>query len=82
MPRAGTPLPIPSSAMKQLALAVATVAAFFAAAPRPALAQTPPSREEARALELGKEIFKLKANCQYCHKWDASGDQGYGGQQF
>ena len=65
--------------MKQLALAVALVAALGAAAAEPALAQTPPSREDARALEQGKEIYKLKANCQFCHKWDASGDQGYGG---
>src|SRR5260370_14191785 len=35
--------------------------------------------EEARLIEFGKEIFKSKAVCQYCHKWDASGDQGYGG---
>jgi mono/diheme cytochrome c family protein len=45
----------------------------------PAAAQTAPSREEIRALEQGKEIYKVKANCQFCHKWDASGDQGYGG---
>src|SRR6202140_1217558 len=42
-------------------------------------AQTAQSAEEARLLEFGKEIFKSKANCQFCHKWDASGDQGYGG---
>ena len=45
----------------------------------PTLAQTPQSAEEARFIEFGKEIFKSKAVCQYCHKWDASGDQGYGG---
>src|SRR5262245_23162434 len=46
----------------------------------PAAAQTAPTAaEEARLLEFGKEIFKSKAVCQYCHKWDASGDQGYGG---
>ena len=45
----------------------------------PAQAQAPLSPEEARALEYGKEIYKVKANCQFCHKWDASGDQGYGG---
>jgi cytochrome c2 len=45
----------------------------------PASAQTAPTAEEARLLEFGKEIFKSKAVCQYCHKWDASGDQGYGG---
>ena len=42
-------------------------------------AQTAPSREDARAIEVGKEIYKVKANCQFCHKWDGSGDQGYGG---
>jgi cytochrome c5 len=41
--------------------------------------QAPLSAEEARFIEFGKEIFKSKAVCQYCHKWDASGDQGYGG---
>jgi mono/diheme cytochrome c family protein len=48
----------------------------------PAFAQLPPSAqaaEEARFIAFGKEIFKSKAVCQYCHKWDASGDQGYGG---
>jgi mono/diheme cytochrome c family protein len=30
-------------------------------------------------IEYGKEVFKSKAICQFCHKWDASGDQGYGG---
>jgi mono/diheme cytochrome c family protein len=37
------------------------------------------SGEDSRLIELGKEIFKYKANCQSCHKWDGSGDQGYGG---
>ena len=37
------------------------------------------SPEDARAIEFGKEIYKIKANCQFCHKWDASGDTGYGG---
>jgi mono/diheme cytochrome c family protein len=58
-----------------LALAVLTIAA-------PAFAQLPPSAqaaEDARFIAFGKEIFKSKAVCQYCHKWDASGDQGYGG---
>ena len=36
-------------------------------------------RTNSRQIELGKEIFKYKANCQSCHKWDGSGDQGYGG---
>jgi mono/diheme cytochrome c family protein len=45
----------------------------------PARAQDTQSAEDARLLEYGKEIFKSKATCQFCHKWDASGDQGYGG---
>jgi hypothetical protein len=45
----------------------------------PAAGQNAPTAEEARLVEFGKEIFKSKAVCQYCHKWDASGDQGYGG---
>ncbi len=47
----------------------------------PAFAQNPAAQaaEEARFIAFGKEIFKSKAVCQYCHKWDASGDQGYGG---
>jgi mono/diheme cytochrome c family protein len=55
------------------------LAAFAALAPMAARAQAPLSAEEARLIEFGKEIFKSKAVCQYCHKWDASGDQGYGG---
>ncbi len=58
-----------------LGLAVLSIAA-------PAFAQMSPSAqaaEDARFIEFGKEIFKSKAVCQYCHKWDASGDQGYGG---
>src|ERR1700730_7136716 len=56
-------------------------AVFFAitrlvAIPGPALAQ---DAEAARLIEYGKDIFKTKATCQFCHKWDASGDQGYGG---
>jgi mono/diheme cytochrome c family protein len=38
-----------------------------------------PSAAETRTIEHGKDIFKIKATCQFCHKWDASGDQGYGG---
>jgi hypothetical protein len=40
------------------------------------------STAEVRLLEFGKEIFKSKAVRQYCHKWDASGDQGYGRNGF
>jgi mono/diheme cytochrome c family protein len=63
--------------MKQLAFAISALVVLGAA--MPASAQTAPSREEVRLIEFGKEIYKVKANCQYCHKWDASGDQGYGG---
>jgi mono/diheme cytochrome c family protein len=58
--------------------AVALVASVLAAG-APVHAQAPLSPEEARTIEFGKEIYKIKANCQYCHKWDASGDTGYGG---
>jgi mono/diheme cytochrome c family protein len=63
------------------AVLVAAAACFllFAGDTRSAGAQTALSAEEARLLEFGKEIFKSKAVCQHCHKWDASGDQGYGG---
>ena len=44
-----------------------------------ARAQGAPSAEETRTIEMGRLIFKEKATCQFCHKWDASGDQGYGG---
>ena len=60
-------------------LAAAAALAFVVLVVGPAAAQTAPTAEEARQLEFGKEIFKSKAVCQFCHKWDASGDQGYGG---
>jgi len=63
---------------RMLSFAVAFVAAVGAAAPL-ARAETALSPEEARTIEFGKEIYKVKANCQFCHKWDASGDTGYGG---
>jgi len=44
-----------------------------------AYAQDASSAEQARVIAQGKDIFKTKATCQFCHKWDASGDQGYGG---
>jgi mono/diheme cytochrome c family protein len=44
-----------------------------------ARAQQAPSAEDKRIIEFGKEIFKNKAQCQFCHKWDGGGDQGYGG---
>jgi len=55
--------------------AVASLAAARAQTPSPPA----PSPEDARTIEYGKEVFKTKATCQFCHKWDGSGDQGYGG---
>jgi hypothetical protein len=34
---------------------------------------------EDRQVQFGREIYKTKATCLFCHKWDGSGDQGYGG---
>jgi mono/diheme cytochrome c family protein len=62
-----------------LTLAMTLVAGTFAAAAARAHAQDAQSGEAARTIERGKDIFKTKATCQFCHKWDASGDQGYGG---
>ncbi len=62
----------------RLMIGVAALAVLCTAAAAPACAQTP-SSEETRVVAFGKEIFKVKANCQFCHKWDASGDTGYGG---
>jgi mono/diheme cytochrome c family protein len=63
--------------MKTLTIAISIALAALAA--DAASAQTPLSPDDVRAIERGKEIYKVKANCQFCHKWDASGDQGYGG---
>ena len=47
------------------------------------LSWTPPaSAQEDRTITFGREIFKEKANCQFCHRWDGNGDQGYGGIAF
>jgi mono/diheme cytochrome c family protein len=62
-----------------LSMVPALALLLSAGIPAAAAAQTALSAEEARFLEFGKEIFKSKAVCQFCHKWDASGDQGYGG---
>lgn len=40
-----------------------------------AIAQT----AEQRQVDFGKEIYKSKATCLFCHRWDGNGDQGYGG---
>ena len=57
----------------------AVFAVLLAYAVAPAGAQDTQAAEDARVIEFGKDIFKTKATCQFCHKWDASGDQGYGG---
>jgi len=59
--------------------AVATALALVLWAVASASAQSAPSAEDAHLIEFGKGIFKEKANCQFCHKWDATGDTGYGG---
>jgi mono/diheme cytochrome c family protein len=64
---------------RKSAIAMAAVTVLWTTGAAPARAQAPLSAEEARTIEFGKEIFKEKANCQFCHKWDASGDTGYGG---
>jgi mono/diheme cytochrome c family protein len=61
-----------------LAFAVAAATGLPTVAIEPSAAQSL-SREDERAIEQGKDIYKVKANCQFCHKWDGSGDQGYGG---
>ncbi|HEY2135132.1 MAG TPA: c-type cytochrome, partial [Xanthobacteraceae bacterium] len=63
----------------RLALCVAVVAGVAAAGLAAAHAQAALTPEEARTIAYGKDVFKTKATCQFCHKWDASGDQGYGG---
>jgi mono/diheme cytochrome c family protein len=55
------------------------VALIGASAINPLRAQDTQGGEEQRVIAQGKDIFKTKATCQFCHKWDASGDQGYGG---
>jgi mono/diheme cytochrome c family protein len=60
------------------ALALLLIGGAAALAADPVHAQEP-SAAETRVIEHGKDIFKTKATCQFCHKWDASGDQGYGG---
>jgi mono/diheme cytochrome c family protein len=59
--------------------ASSALVALLLLASAPAAAQSPSAAEDARTIEFGKGIYKEKANCQYCHKWDASGDTGYGG---
>jgi len=55
------------------------VASLAAARAQPAPSAAALSPEEERTIAYGREIFKTKATCQFCHKWDGAGDQGYGG---
>jgi mono/diheme cytochrome c family protein len=64
---------------REAAIGTAILLALMLSALAPACAQAPVSAEDARLIEFGKGIYKEKANCQFCHKWDASGDTGYGG---
>ena len=59
--------------------ALLAIAVLSAIAAVQAGAQNAPSAEQQRVIARGQDIFKTKATCQFCHKWDASGDQGYGG---
>jgi hypothetical protein len=52
--------------------------AMLAALVAPAAAQ----QAEDRTIAFGRDIFREKAGCQFCHKWDGGGDQGYGGIAF
>ncbi len=65
--------------VRKLPAAFMMVALIGASAINPLHAQDTQSAEEQRVIAQGKDIFKTKATCQFCHKWDASGDQGYGG---
>jgi mono/diheme cytochrome c family protein len=70
---------MPIQVMRKYPIVVALSVAFFAIAADSVRAQDAQSAEQARVIEHGKDIFKTKATCQFCHKWDGSGDQGYGG---
>jgi mono/diheme cytochrome c family protein len=66
-------------ASRCFAIGVSVVLCVAAIGLGAARAQATLTPEEARTIEYGKDVFKVKATCQFCHKWDASGDQGYGG---
>jgi mono/diheme cytochrome c family protein len=55
------------------------IALVSASTINPLRAQDAQNEQLQRVIAQGKDIFKTKATCQFCHKWDASGDQGYGG---
>jgi hypothetical protein len=65
--------------LQALGIGMTALLVLCAMAGSPARAQAPLSAEDARTIEFGKEIYKVKADCQFCHKWDATGDTGYGG---
>jgi hypothetical protein len=52
--------------------------AFAAAAVVPATLALSQDVDE-RTIQRGRDIFKNKGSCQYCHGWDGGGDIGYGG---
>ena len=57
-------------------LAFAGAASFLVAAPTAAVAQ-----DEPRNITRGREIFRDKAQCHWCHGWDGRGsqsDMGFG----
>jgi hypothetical protein len=60
---------------RRLGCSVITMLALLTLFVANALAQT----AEQRQIDFGKEIYKSKATCLFCHRWDGNGDQGYGG---
>jgi cytochrome c5 len=64
---------------RELSATFVIIALVISGAINPLRAQDAQSAEAQRVIAQGKDIFKTKATCQFCHKWDASGDQGYGG---
>jgi mono/diheme cytochrome c family protein len=77
--KAWAPAPMLIRITRKSSAASALIAVLLAATIGLAHAQEARSAQESRVIEQGKDIFKTKATCQFCHKWDASGDQGYGG---
>jgi mono/diheme cytochrome c family protein len=55
---------------------LAMIAALLSATlPGLGLAQTAQDRQ----IAFGKDIYKAKATCLFCHRWDGNGENGYGG---
>jgi len=65
--------------VRKFPVALVMVALMSVSTMNPPHAQDAQSEHAQRVIEQGKDVFKTKATCQFCHKWDASGDQGYGG---